>query len=380
MESAKPRILFLLTTSDWGGVQLFIHAVAQATKKHGFEVRVAAGGEGALEGRCAEAGLPYTRLQTFRREISPFADLAALHEIRLLMRDFKPDIVHLNSSKMGVIGALAADLEHAPRVIYRIGGWSFLEEIAGWKKLIYRLAEKWTADKKDVIVTVHSGDEKLARREKIKPRGRLITIPNGIDLANFDQNLLGREEARNKLGLKSEELVVGTVANFYPAKNLPAYLATIAPLVPSRNNVRFVVLGDGPERAAIEKRREKLALDERVILAGRREDAARLLSAFDIFVLPSSKEGMPWALLEAMAASLPCIATDVGANRWMLREDREAGVIVPPHDPYALRAALEDLLRSPDKRRRLGEAARHEVETRFRWEGALNATLDLFQS
>lgn len=371
MEAAKPRVLFLLTTSDWGGVQFFVHAAAVEAKQRGYAVMVAAGGDGELESRCAQSGIRFARLTTMTRDISPFHDLAALHELRTVIREFKPDAVHLNSSKMGVLGSVAANLERVPRIVYRIGGWSFLENISPMKQWMYLTAERWSAPKKDVIVTVHPGDEEVARREKIVPRGRLVTIPNGIDLARFDRERLSRDDARRALGLAQMEIVIGTVANYYPPKELPAYLETIKNLP-----FRFVIIGDGPEREAIMKKHRDLNLGDRVILAGRRGDASTLLNAFDIFVLPSSKEGMPWALLEAMAAGLPCIATDVGACRWMFGPD--AGIVVPPKHPDALRDAITDLASNSEKRNRLGEAARRAVESRFRWDTTLEKTLELF--
>ena len=98
-----------------------------------------------------------------RREISPLEDWNAVGEIKRLICEFKPDAIHLNSSKMGVLGALAARGVHA-RVVYRIGGWAFLEPIPEWKRWIYRAAEQQTAKDKDVIITVHPGDEALAKR------------------------------------------------------------------------------------------------------------------------------------------------------------------------------------------------------------------------
>ncbi|MBU2613034.1 glycosyltransferase family 4 protein [Patescibacteria group bacterium] len=372
MEPAKRRrILFLLTTSDWGGVQHFVFAMAKACQRLDLSVMVAAGGDGELGARCTERGIAYAKLETVRRDLSLVHDLAAIHEIRTLLRGYRPDVVHLNSSKMGVIGSIAADLEHVPRVVYRIGGWAFLERIGVFKRFLYLLAERWTAPKKDVIVTVHPGDEAVAERKRIRPRHRLVTIPNGIDLAAFDRDLLSRDEARKRLGLPLDATIVGTVANFYPPKNLPWYLEAVSTM----RQPLFVIVGDGPERDAIETKHQELGLADSVILAGRREDVQTLYRAFDMFVLPSSKEGMPWSLLEAMAAGVPCVATDVGACGWML--DDEAGIVVPSGDADALTNALSTLLGDTALRTRLGDAARNAVERRFRWETSEKATLDL---
>lgn len=374
MADAKPRILFLITTSDWGGAQFFVHALAKASKEAGHSVMLAAGGDGELFERCAKDGLHVEKIATLRRELSTIHDLAAITEIRTIIRDFKPDIVHLNSSKMGVVGSLAASLERIPRVIYRIGGWSFLEDIPRWKKFLYLWSEKLTANKKDIIVTVHPGDEVEAKKRKVRPRNKIVTIANGIDLKKIDSTQVDRELARRRLGLADDAFVVGTIANYYAPKNLPAYLESLAPIL--TGNTRAVIVGDGPERTAVEEKRRALKLEQSMLLPGRLADASSLLSAFDLFVLPSSKEGMPWSLLEAMAAGLPCIATDVGACRWMLEPD--AGIIVPPNDAEKLREAITSLINNPARRAELGRNARRAVETRFRWEDTLKQSLALF--
>lgn len=375
MQPAKRRILFLVTTADWGGVQHFVFETAKEAVRRGFDVLVAKGGHGELGERCSASGIPTATIETLRREISPIHDLAALHEIRQLIRSFKPDVVHMNSSKIGVIGSFACHLEHVPRTIYRIGGWAFLEEIGALSKSIYLHAERLTAKYKDVIVTVHPGDEEVARRERILPHGFLKTIPNGVDTVAFDRTLRSRVEARRQLGISDDRIVIGSTSNFYAPKNIPAYLEMIAKMDVNPRAL-FVLIGDGPQSKQLHELHERLGLKDRVLLAGRRQDAATLLSAFDIFALPSTKEGMPWGLLEAMAAKLSCIATDVGACRWMLEPD--AGIIVPSKDLTAFAGAVNALIGDEKRRTELGQRARSTVETRFRWETTISETLALF--
>ncbi len=378
MPLAKPCILFLITTADWGGAQNFVFQTARECRNRGMRILVAAGDTGELEGRCQIEGIPYRQLKAMKRTISPFHDLAALHEIRLLIRETRPTTIHLNSSKMGVIGSFAAHLERVPRVIYRIGGWAFLENIGKFKRAIYLWSERWSAKYKDVIVTVHPGDEIIAKDLGIQPRGRLLTIPNGIDVSSFDCTLMQRDAARKELGVDEKDFVIGSVTNFYPAKNIPWYIESMAPLLREHENMKLVIIGDGPDRDKVEKVVANCSVNDRVILAGRRANAVSLLPAFDIFVLPSSKEGMPWALLEAMAARLPCIATDVGACRWMLEPD--AGIIVPLNDAAALKKAIINLLSDTNRSNSLGSNARKTIETRFLWETAIDKTMELLST
>lgn len=453
------RLLLVITQAEWGGAQSYVFRAAKEAMRRGFDVLVAAGGEGdpstefipsmssrakprdeglgtGLEAKCREANIPYRRLFRLRRDISPVRDLGAVRELMALMREWKPDIAYLHSSKAGIAGSIAAritrhteDGKTLPRVVYRIGGWSFLDPMSPAQKTIRRWSERLTARLKDAIIVLHPDDESLARRYRIMPRERLepvskiafasearifrarrvknekeyrdistsservaaekdglpsqngflrqalVTIPNGLDLAAFDANLLPQDEARAILrglwrsgvpshaAMPDNSPLVLTVANFYATKNLTGYLEAVRLLIKLRPDARILVIGDGEERGAIEARRRALGLEEIVSLPGRRPGAASFLAGADAFVLPSLKEGMPWTLLEAMAARLPCVVTDVGANRWMVGDD--GGVIVPPKDANKLAQIVAAILDDHERARGLGVSGRQIVESRF---------------
>ncbi|MFA5185805.1 MAG: glycosyltransferase family 4 protein [Patescibacteria group bacterium] len=368
MTEKTEHILLLVTQADWGGVQGFLVKFAARLRQEGTEVLLAAGGEGELWKRAADLGIKTHKLSALVRDMNPYRDWRAYREIKDLIDDFRPDAVHLNSSKMGVLGSLAASRSKTkPRVVYRIGGWAFLEPIAGWKKWIYRTAEKLTAPLKDVIITVHPGDEVAADRLGIKPRGRITTVANGLDLDDFTGRLLPRGQARELLGLPDDAFVFGTVANAYATKGLLPYLDVLKTILDADPKSYAIILGDGPEFKDLKSKCDRLGL-KRLILTGQRSDANRLYRAFDTFVLPSVKEGMPWTVLEAMAAEVPIVATDVGACRWMTDADadRPAGIIVPPQEPEKLRHAMETMA-TDDGRRHFGEAGRRIIQDRFTW-------------
>ncbi|MBI5655041.1 glycosyltransferase family 4 protein [Candidatus Uhrbacteria bacterium] len=377
--AAEPaRILLLVTQADWGGVQSFLSRFASNLKSDGHEVLLAAGGDGELWRNASTAGVCMHQLRNLVRDISLIKDIQAFREIRRLIDSFKPDAIHLNSSKMGVLGSLAARFSRTkPRVIYRIGGWVFLEPISSWKKWLYRTAEKTTARFKDVIITVHPGDELLAETIGIKPRERILTVPNGLDYPRFTDQLLSQSDARSALGLPPSAFVYGTVANAYATKGLIPYLDVAKKIMDENPDVWFVILGDGPEFGGLKHKCDSLGLD-RLILTGHRDDADRLYRAFDIFVLPSRKEGMPWTVLEAMASGIPVVASDVGACRWMLNADadRPAGLVVPPNDPETLRHSLRSLYQDPDLRGRLGASGSDIVRQNFTWPNTYKGNRD----
>ena len=371
----RMRLLFIVTQADWGGVQSYIARAADKAIGRGFEVLVAAGGQGELESRCRNSSIPYHRLQRLKRKLSPGMDLMAVFELISLMRRWRPDIAYLHSSKAGVLGSIAAKLSRVPRVVYRIGGWSFLDPVSRSVKLFRLWSEKLTAGLKDVIITVHPNDERLAREMGFRAREAIVTIPNGLDLVAFDASLRPRDESRQILSevwrnnvvqhvQKDDEhgRIVLTVANFYPTKNLLEYLEAIAYLRERMTGLRFVIIGSGDERAALLEKRRILGLEDVVAFPGRRDDVSTLLRGADLFVLPSAKEGMPWTVLEAMAAGVPCVATDVGASRWMLGD---AGTIVPSHDPQVLASAIIASIQAPEHLPELGRRSRRIVERHF---------------
>lgn len=371
MSHVKRRFVLAVTLAEQGGVQEFLLRFARFLQQQGYEVTLVTGEGRWLVEQAKHQGIPLQQLTHMRRAILPWHDVLAFFELRRLLKMLAPDAIHLNSSKMGAIGSLAARSLGIRRIIYRIGGWVFLEPLSNFTRWLYLSVEKYSARWKDTIICVHPGDEAVAKQEHILPLKDLRVIPNGVDLPAFDAQLLSREAARTALSLEPNTFIFGTLANLFPAKGLLSYLDTCAILHKEFPAVRFLIIGEGPEHNAIEARRETLGLKEVVMLYGQKEQAARFLQAFDAFVLPSHKEGMSWALLEAMAAKLPCIATDVGANHWLLAP--EAGWLVPAHDPVFLAQRLKEIFIRPNEAKRRGTIARKRIEHDFPLQYTLEA-------
>src|SRR4030042_1929721 len=332
-----------------------------------YEVVVAAGPEGDNENGLLSAlektGINVIRLKYMRRTINPFFDTLGFFEIKRILKKQKPDIVFLCSTKAGAIGSLAAYLyrrfthqrksAHSsearqnqrvsarPKVIYRIGGWTFNDPWPNWKKKLYILVEKYTAKFKDYIVNNASSDKKQAIELGIKPKKELTLIHNGIDVSRLEKEFLIREKARKELNLNQSDFVVGAIANFYPPKGLK-YLIEAASLL-SGKDIKFIIIGDGEERTLLEKVIEEKNLKNNFILKGVIPEAYRYLKAFDIFVLPSVKEGFPWTILEAMSAEVPVIATKVGAVPEVIRNNKN-GILIEPENPQQISGAIEMLI------------------------------------
>jgi glycosyltransferase involved in cell wall biosynthesis len=371
----KKRILFVITQSEWGGAQKFLYSLVSNLDISKYEILVSTGdaGDGKLLDAFKKMDVQTRKLRSLKRQINPYFDLKAISELKNLIKEFKPDVIFLNSSKAGIVGAIASKGFPNLKVIYRIGGWAFNDPLPWLMQKFYIFAERYTAKFKDHIIVNNRHDFEQAKKLNIKPRQKLELIYNGIDPYRLE--FVEKNEAKQKLtaifeqkqkNLPQSALVIGTIANFYRTKGL-TYLIQAAKLFYSKNissNAVFVIIGDGPERTILETEIKNNGLGDKVFLAGTLPDAYRYLTAMDIFVLPSVKEGFPWALLEAMSAKLPVIATNVGANPEII-ENGKNGLLVKPGKPAEIVSALEALMADENLRRELGIQAHQTVIKKF---------------
>ena len=371
----KKKVLFVITQSEPGGAQRFILNTVSHLEKDKYEILVAIGNtdNGDLFRALHDIGIPTHRLYHLVRNPNIKQDLKAVSELRKLIKNFRTDILFLNSSKAGFIGSLAARFPlkiRGTKVIYRIGGWTFNDPWPSWKRWLWIALEWFSARWKDVIIVNNQHDFDQALKLKIRPRKKIALIYNGIETYKLD--LMSRDKARRTLFERAvnlsgrvfqAEYVIGTIANFYPAKGLE-YLVRAAYFFQNNDNVVFFVIGDGQERPGLEALIKELGLEQKVFLLGQIPDAFRYLSAFDVFVLPSVKEGFPWTLIEAMAAKLPVIATDVGAMPEII-DDHKNGLLVKPKDPVGLADKIKEILENDRLRNELGIQAHQTVLFKF---------------
>lgn len=393
------KILFLITKSEFGGAQRSVFNLCSVFKNK-YELFVAAGGEGKSEkdliNKVSELGVKTKYLKRLKRNISPLSDILAIFEIKKLFESEKPDIVNLNSSKAGALGSLAAALikkEKRPKIIYTIGGWSFNEKVSPVSRTIYFLAEKYTSQFKNYIITVSQADQRLAQNKGFKPKKGVIAIPNGVDLNSL--NFLEKNEARQRLllpyppaslrspkgvlSLRAGEALrpgklVGTIANLYKNKGLD-YLIDAA-VAFKNDDVIFIVIGEGDKRKNLERLIAKHGLTDKFLLLGQKENASQYLKAFDLFVLPSLKEGMPFVIIEAMAAGLPIVATDVGGLKEMI-DDGQSGILTEPARADLLAQTIKKVLDNDKLAQTLGQNAQKNSE-RFNLQKMAQETEKLF--
>lgn len=270
-------------------------------------------------------------------------------ELLKILRAFRPAVVMANGAYSFLACAIAAKLARVPTVWYEHNTTLPDGRILG--QLIREARE---------IVVV----SKAIRRQFVSavPQGadKIHVIYNGAPTDAFRGGTDTAREVKQEFGWEETTRVVGTVSRLSPEKNVGLFLTAAQSITRAMPGVKFLVAGDGPERGMLQTRFRQ----GNVVFAGQRADVARLLQAFDVFVLSSDAEGFPLAIVEAMAAGRAIAATDAGGVREALA-DSACGRIVPPRDADALASAVLELLRDETERRRLGEHAREYATRHF---------------
>lgn len=376
----KPKILLLVTSSAWGGAERYVARLAEAASAE-FDVTVAAGRSETRElFKALEGKIRTFELAHLVHPIAPILDLRAMGEVEALIDQEGFGLIHCNSSKAGLVGAMAAAFSRRkPKVVYTVHGWGFLERRSAAFRAAVLLSETLASRHRDATIVLSKLEAAVAERLGLAKGGKLCIVPLGIDPGEIA--FLDREAARAELagrcGTRLDRTVVGTIANAYPSKNLPMLLRAFNRLAKDLPGADLVVIGAGPRMAELRAAREALPYRDRICLPGAVPKAARLLKAFDLFVLPSTKEGLPWTVLEASLAGIPIVATRVGAIPEIL-EDGTEGLLVPPGDEDAFLDAARRALTDRNLLQKLKSGAPRIAERRPA-AAMIAATLEIYR-
>ena len=398
----KVKILYVITKSDIGGAQKYVSDLAANLDQNRFEVKIVTGKDGkALSSNITCRWLT----NSFQPHFLFTKDLLAVFELFRIFKRERPRIIHLNSSKAGVIGSLAASLykvtchmSHVtcPKVVFTAHGWVFNpDNDLGWlRRKFYVWLHKVAAKFQDRIINVSEYDRRLALSYMIALQEKLVTIHNGINHQNL--KFLDKQTARKKLSdlvtsaegesasggkpltLNPEGIWIGSISRLVKEKNYETYIEAASLL--KDKSVKFFIIGSGPEHKKLEMRIEKLGLGGKFFIIENLAPAAPYLKAFDMFVLSSIKEGLPYTLLEAMAAELPIITTRVGGMTEIIDKpnNEKNGLAILPREPEELSRAINYLLENPQIARQLAAQAYKKVTSDLGIEKMLEKTEDIY--
>jgi glycosyltransferase involved in cell wall biosynthesis len=359
------KVILVITELELGGAQKHVLEIAQRLPHDRYEVALVTNSRGMLiETARAMQGVALHIVPALVRPIRPLHDLAALVWMWRLFRRERPALVHTHSSKAGLLGRWAARLAGVPRIVHTVHGWGFDAVSSPLLRRWMVTAERRTARFTHRLVAVSEATRKAGIGFGIRPAGDYEVIHHAIDLKAVADATGARAETRAALGISPDAPAILTVACFKPQKAPLDFVEVCKTLSEQIPDVRCLMIGDGLLRSDIESKVAEYGLESNVHLLGWRCDVLRLLQAADVFVLTSRWEGMPGALLEAMASGIPAVVNDVGGVREVVK-DGVNGFVTAPGDTRQMVQRIRQLLEAPPFRIELGQRARAAVDARF---------------
>jgi glycosyltransferase involved in cell wall biosynthesis len=366
------RVLRVIARLNMGGPALHVAYLTAGLAERGYETTLVAGslarGEDSMAFVADELGLDVRHVPELHRDISPVKDaIAALRLARLIRRE-RPAILHTHTAKAGAVGRVAALLAgraRPPIVVHTFHGHVLRGYFDPIRTAGFRLLERLLARTSTALVAVSPQVRDDLVALGVAPAERFTVVRLGIELADrIDVDGDVRGETRRVLGIAPDRFVVGWIGRMTGVKRTEDVLVAFRRLLDLGVDATLCMVGDGPDRPAVERRAHELGVMRHTLFLGYQEEVARFYAAVDAVVLPSINEGTPVTAIEALAAGRPVVATRVGGVPDVVR-DGEGGFLVPPGATGELAERLAELARDPDLRERMGKDGREHVLARY---------------
>jgi len=349
------KVLHIVGESKFGGGSIIILQLARHAKSMGWDVDVLTT-DATFQAALREAGIGVVALDVIWRSIRPVRDVVGLLRLYRFLKTARYTIVHTHTSKGGFVGRLAARLAGVPIIFHTAHGFAFHERssrlVIAACSVLERAASRWCRR----IFTVSEFHRRWGLRLRIAGGHQIRAIPNGIPQSRVEA-AAGRDAVRASLEAGAKEVVVLSTGRLAPLKGIEDLLRAASVLISRGLPLSVCLAGSGPIREGIAALAVELGIAPRVRFLGFRNDVGDLLAASDLVVLPSVREGLSIALLEAMAAGKPIVATAISSNCEATRNG-SAALLVPPGDDGALAEAMQKLIADPSLAERLGRTAR----------------------
>lgn len=360
------RILRVIARLNVGGPAQHVLHLSRELGRRGYETTLVAGrvgeGEGSMEALADELGVRPVYIRSLQREISLVQDAAAVLQLVRLIRRERPAILHTHTAKAGTIGRVAALLAGSARpkvVVHTFHGHVLRGYFSRPKTLLFRLVERLLARVSDSLVAVSPEVREDLLRLHVAPPGKIAVVRLGLELEQRTASPPGtREEVRRGLGVGEAQVLVGWLGRMTEIKCVDDLLRAFAA---AGGDAVLVLVGDGPLRPGLEALAAELGISERCRFVGYTDDVSAFYAACDLVALSSANEGTPVTLIEALAAGVPVVSTDVGGVRDVV-EQGVSGLLVPAGDVHGLADALRAAISDAELRERLGGHGRDVVE------------------
>ncbi len=360
----KIKVLHIHTRGIVGGSGANTLLSMLGLPRERFHSVLACGAEVPLREEAIKRSLDVVVLPHLKNRINIFDDFLAFFEIINLINKEKFTIVHTHNSKAGILGRFAARLCRVPIIIHTLHGCVFKYPTFSWiQRKFFLFLEKLAAKFSDKLIAISQPVREEYIKANVAAADKFITIYSGIEINKFRLNIDAATKKR-ELGIPQNNLVVGIVGRLIEGKGHEFVLRAIPLVLRETQDITFIFVGDGPYRNILENLAIRLAIKEKVIFTGTRDDVSEILQVFDIFCLASLYEGMGRVILEAEAAGKPVVATKVGGIPDIVSENKTA-LLVNPKDHVALAQAIIKLIQDVNLRKAMGQAAKELVSYKF---------------
>ena len=366
------RIVHVIARLNVGGAALHVLQLASEQRRRGHDVLVVAGtlatGEESMEYLADELDVRLQRLPALQRELSLRRDVAAVRELVRTIRAERPDVLHTHTAKAGGAGRVAAVLARRARpavVVHTYHGHVLHGYFGRGKETFYRRLEQALARISSRLIAVSREVRDELVELGVAPASKFEVIPYGFDLS--DRSVAGageRTRMRAAIGAGDETFVVGWVGRLTAIKRPLDLVRVLSALVELEIDAVLCIVGDGPDRAEVERLARTLGVSDRCSLVGYQKDLPAWYASFDAFCLTSANEGTPVAAIEALASGKPVVATRAGGTETVV-DDGESGFLAGIGDVGGLASRLAELARDPERAEQMGHVGAERVRERF---------------
>jgi len=364
----KIRIVNIITRMELGGPPILVLDILQHLDKERFESTIATGitidRKYDMIGFARDKNIRIFAMPSLVRDIHPLKDIKALIKLAIFLKKEKFDIVHCHTSKGGFIGRLAAKLAGAKIIIYSPHGDIFEGYFCKLATDFFILLEKFAARFTDKIINLTKIEIERFLEHGIGTRHQLKQIYNGINIKYYERAMTSNLKKRDEFGLGKDDFVCATVGRLVPVKGHTYLIKAIQKVVKVIPEAKFLFVGDGELKSKLSEEIKSYDLQRNIFLLGARNDIATILSCINVFLLPSLNEGFGMALIEAMAARKPVIATNVGGVPEVIINGT-TGILVPSKDPEAFSSAIIKLYNNPEMSLEMGLAGYSRARNLF---------------
>ena len=372
--SEPTRILRVIARLNMGGPALHVSYLTKGLENRGYHTTLVAGklarGEDSMSYVADELGVEVVPLVAMHRDVSPVYDPVAVTRLVCEIRRVRPHILHTHTAKAGAVGRAAARLAgdaRPPVIVHTYHGHVLRGYFDPVRTQFFRETERALARHTNRLIAVGPQVRDDLVELGVAPAEKFSVIRLGIDLESRVLTADRRAEFRHLFGIPEDRFVVGWIGRMTAIKRVPDILAAFKALRDRGVEATLCLVGDGPDRDAVEQLASDLGIVRDILFVGYQRDVAPYYAFFDAFLLPSANEGTPVVAIEALASERPVVATRVGGVPDVV-DDGEDGFLVEVGDIPALADRLEQLARDPELRARMGKAGRERVVPRYRVE------------